>query len=50
MSPCYIENNELVVNTSYQYQTKIIGIKKHIVHFDKMTVKTQDDLDDYICK
>lgn len=50
MAPCYIENNELVVNTSYQYQTKIIGIKKHIVHFDKMTVKTQDDLDNYICK
>lgn len=50
MSPCYIENNELVVNTSYQYQTKIIGVKKHIMHFDKMTVKTQDDLDNYICE
>ena len=44
------EDKELVINTSYQYRTKIIGIKKHIVHFDKMTVKTQDDLDDYICK
>lgn len=50
MSPCYIENNELVVNTSYQYQTKIIGVKKHIMHFGKMTVKTQDDLDNYICE
>lgn len=42
--------NKYLINTSYQYRTKIIGIKKHIVHFDKMTVKTQDDLDDYICK
>lgn len=50
VSPCYIKDKELVINTSYQYRTKIIGIKKHIVHFDKMTVKTQDDLDDYICK
>lgn len=50
VSPCYIKDKELVINTSYQYRTKIIGIKKHIVHFDKMTVKTQDDLDNYICK
>ena len=50
VSPCYIKDKELVINTSYQYQTKIIGIKKHIIHFDKMTVKTQDDLDNYICK
>lgn len=50
VSPCYIKDKELVINTSYQYRTKIIGIKKHIVHFGKMTVKTQDDLDNYICK
>lgn len=50
VSPCYIKDKELIINTSYQYQTKIIGIKKHIIHFDKMTVKTQDDLDNYICK
>lgn len=45
--PCYIKDNVMHVNTSYQYRTVVGNTNTHFVSFQSLKVESQDKLDEY---
>lgn len=49
VSPCYEKDNQLIINTSYQYRTENSNITKHLGIYDNVTITQFDDLTEW-CK
>lgn len=47
LSPCYIKDDELYINTLYQYRISTYKINKHTMSFQNVHIDKQDKLDKY---
>lgn len=45
--PCYIKDDVMHVNTSYQYRTVVGNANTHFVSIQSLEVESQDELDEY---
>ena len=45
--PCYIKDDVMHVNTSYQYRTVVGNVNTHFVSIQSLEVESQDELDEY---